>query len=196
MEHTYGAHFKELRIRPVLLEDLELLRSWRNDASISRYLRKISYINTQQQLEWYQKSLSQHDSYSWSILDNNKVIGSLSIYDIFCDRADFGRFMIGDNFSHGKGYGYKALIMTMKIGFQLLNLKSYKLTVHEKNVAALRIYKKAGFRVVNSYPCNGDENSLELEMTINKQTYEETNPEFNDVAIYTDWKQDSEEKLQ
>lgn len=185
MEHKYGAQLNNLKLRPLIMDDLELLRQWRNDKTISKYLRKIDYITSQQQLLWYNESLIQPNSYYWTIAEKDKAIGALAIYNIEEKKAEIGRIMIGDVLSQGKGYGYQALIMAIKIGFQLLKLTSYRLTVHKRNLIALHIYKKIGFTVNNNdYFCNTDD--VEIEMMINKQTYEEKNQMSNNIIVFSD----------
>ena len=191
MEHKFGAELNHLILRPVMEDDLELLRQWRNSATISKYLRKIEYITSERQIVWYRDLLLNPDSYYWTITEKGKAIGALSIYNIADNVAEIGRIMIGDVSSQGKGYGYKSLIMAMKIGFLLLQVKSYNLTVHKENNVALHIYQKTGFHErfqINNENHENNENNkdVELKMIINRQTYEEKNMMSNDIIVYSD----------
>ena len=179
MKHAYSASYNFLEIRPLQKEDLESLRCWRNNAKISAYLRKINYITQEQQILWYKNYLKLPDFYFWSIIKNSRLIGALSIYNVSGKHAEIGKIMIGDEAEHGKGYGYIAFIMAMRIGFNLLQLVSYRLFVHENNSAALRIYTKIGFNTIKVFD-NG-----ELEMVINKQIYDEKNPINRDIILYS-----------
>lgn len=111
MRHSYGARLNKLQIRPSLGTDIELLRQWRNDEFVSKYLRKISYISLKQQKEWYKTYLSQRNIYYWPIVEENRVIGALSIYNIDKKTAEIGKIMIGSSVDRGKGYGYQSFLM-------------------------------------------------------------------------------------
>lgn len=174
MEHYYSAELDTLRIRPLAVKDLELLRSWRNDPYISRYFRKIEYITSTQQRQWFKRYLEEAYIYYWTIEEESKPIGSLSLYDIRESEGVIGKFMIGDPTSHGKGYGYKAFIMALKVGFEQLQLENIKVTVHEKNIPAKRIYELIGFEVIDNHPFN--EEGDELDMIIDRNTFKEVNP--------------------
>lgn len=180
MKHSFEARIDALSIQPLKQSDIELLRKWRNDEHIAKFFRKIGFISAQQQLQWYNKYLIEKEYY-WSIVENGKTIGALAIYNISDTDAEIGRIMIGDINARGKGYGYKALIMAMTIGFQQLNLKKFNLNVHEKNTTALNIYKLAGFIENGSHPFNED--GKEYEMCINYEHFVNVNPIHKNVVV-------------
>ena len=184
MEHEYGAHIEKLRIRPLYHEDIEALRVWRNNLEISKYFRKIPYITTERQNEWFLEYEQQVNCMYWVIELENNVIGSISLYNINDKKAEIGRFMIGDESARGKGYGYLAMLMTMEIGFEKLKLESIDLTVHENNIAAIKVYRKIGFHNIGSH--RFDEGGSEYEMTITKKTYKEVNPMSDKIICYTE----------
>lgn len=174
MEHSYYAELDTLYIRPLAEKDLEYLRSWRNDKQISRFFRKIDYITSVQQQHWYRHYLEQPNIYYWTILERKKAIGSLAIYDVKDTEGEIGKFMIGNPMSRGKGYGYKAFIMALKLGFQKLQLEEIRVTVHEMNIPAKKIYERIGFEVIGRHSFN--EEGDELEMFIKKEKYMDNNP--------------------
>lgn len=185
MEHSYGAKLNQLQLKPLGDEDLEFLRQWRNDKIISKYFRKIDYISVQQQTEWYQRYLSEEGIYYWSITKDGKVIGALSIYNynLVMQSAEIGKIMIGDPIARGKGYGYQSLIMAMKIGIDFLKLKFFNLNVHEHNLVAFSMYKKAGFEIVGAHPF--DKYGNEYEMQISSTVFKEDNPMHNNIVVYS-----------
>lgn len=182
MNHNLCASLNELKIRPLAEESLELLRQWRNSSQNSIFLKKISYISESKQLCWYMKYLMEEDCYYWEIICSENLIGALSIYNIKDKKGEIGRFMIGDINYRGKGLGYRSFLMAMKIGFTNLELEYLQLDVHEKNTAALKIYKKIGFSVVGSHIFNDE--GVEYEMTIDRNTYEKYNPESALISIF------------
>lgn len=52
MMHTYEASYKQTIIRPLLKKDIELMRIWRNNSILSRYLKPIGKITPEMQLKW------------------------------------------------------------------------------------------------------------------------------------------------
>lgn len=168
MKHNYSASCDILRIRPLQREDLESLRLWRNDFETSIYLRKIDYISQEQQLQWFENYLRQPDIYFWSVVKEKILIGALSIYDVSEQQANIGKIMIGNKSERGRGYGYMALTMAMAIGFEKLNLEVINLEVHEKNLPALSMYKRAGFRVIARH-------EFELRMQITNEIFRRDN---------------------
>ena len=53
MQHNYNESFKNIRIRPLEIDDIEKLRTWRNDKRNSLYLSRIPYITEKMQQEWF-----------------------------------------------------------------------------------------------------------------------------------------------
>ena len=181
MRHSYEARLDLLRLRPLMQMDIELLRNWRNDYQLSRFFRKIGFISAECQLQWYRKYLLEENDYYWAIVENDKTIGALSIYNILGTNAEIGRIMIGDADARGNGYGYKALIMAMQIGFKQLGLQTFVLNVHEKNTIALHIYKRIGFIKVGSHPF--DDKGNEYKMIIDLNAFETKNPMITKIVL-------------
>jgi diamine N-acetyltransferase len=61
-------------------------------------------------------------------------------------RAEFG-ILIGEAACRGKGYGTEAATLMLDFAFTALGLHSVMLTAYEYNLAGLRAYEKAGFRM-------------------------------------------------
>ncbi len=183
MEHSYGARLDPLLLRPLERDDLELLRQWRNNKEISKYLRKIDPISGEQQIRWYEEYLTKDGIYFWAVVEDNKVIGALAIYDVHGDSAEIGKIMIGAPEARGKGYGYLSLISAMKCGIEMLGVDSYYLVVHEKNIAALKTYEKAGFEIVDIHPL--DEKGNEQKMVIKRERFYEKNAIAAEIETFS-----------
>jgi len=56
--------------------------------------------------------------------------------------------MIGEKSEWSKGYGQDALRLLLDYGFNILNLSSIELVVHEDNARAIRCYEKLGFKMM------------------------------------------------
>lgn len=172
MQHQYSIECKNIRLNPLMEDDIEYLRMWRNDSNNTTYLRKLEYITEQMQLKWWKQYLENEDELCFSIVeieDINNIVGSASLYNFHNNQAEFGKFLIGDERAHGKGVGYWALMAILKLAFTTLNMEKIVLECHENNTPALHIYKKAGFKIVDSHEFI--DGCSEYDMELLKQDY-------------------------
>ena len=127
MKHNIEYRYGNVKLRPIERNDLELLRGWRNNKENTRYLRQIGQISSDMQLGWYEKYLSTNDELGFCIEECdelNRMVGSVFLYDIHDNQAEFGRFLIGDNAAHGRKIGFNACYGVLQIGFKILQLKN------------------------------------------------------------------------
>lgn len=166
MNHEYTAHYGNVTIRPLLAEDIELLRQWRNDKDNSKYLRQIPYITQEMQKKWFENYLQNNDEICFAIIEAqtlNRVVGSLSLYNFSDKSAEFGKILIGDVEAHGKGVGYNAIHAVLDIAFNELGLEKVFLHVYDNNKVAVHLYDKVGFKTVSSKNVQGmKENYMEI----------------------------------
>src|SRR5258708_2535655 len=78
-----------------------------------------------------------------------RPVGRVGLEDISYQhrRATFG-VLIGEKDCWSKGYGTEATRLTLEYGFRLLGLHNIMLSVFSANIAAIRAYTRAGFRVI------------------------------------------------
>lgn len=55
---------------------------------------------------------------------------------------------IGEKECRGRGYGGEAVALVMDYGFKAMNLHSLEITVVASNLAGVRAYQRAGFRII------------------------------------------------
>lgn len=168
MQHNHDYSYQNIYLRPLCVADLEYLRIWRNNPENTHYLRAIPYITPQMQKSWYDGYLRNEDEMTFGIVETEtlqRLIGSLSLYHFQGNQAEFGKILIGDSEAHGKNAGLHATIAALKIGFEVLGLKRIVLDVYEENGAAVHIYKKAGFRTVDSRWTEDGRQELVMEVT-------------------------------
>ena len=67
MKHSYMSEYRNVRLKPLAAEDIELLRNWRNDAGNSKYLRKIPHITSEMQKAWFEKYLKGDDTWWYTM---------------------------------------------------------------------------------------------------------------------------------
>lgn len=156
MVHSFGASYKNVRLRPLEHRDIEYLRKWRNDAERNEYLRKIPHITPEMQEKWFEGYLENKDIVTFAIDETNEmnqIIGSVSLYNFRGDIAECGQYMVGANPRvRGKGLGRMGMILCLHVGFTQLNLRAIDASVHEDNIAALTSDTKAGFCIVGEHP--------------------------------------------
>lgn len=164
MKHKIEYAHKNIKLAPILPNDIEQLRHWRNDESLTTHLSKINYITKERQHVWYQKDLENKDCYSFAIYETkelNAIIGSVALYHFNNKCAEFGRLFIGNIHARGNGYGYLVTDLCLQIAFNEFDLDEIIAYVYEENIAALSAYKKAGFKVIEK----DDKNELKIKIT-------------------------------
>lgn len=185
MRHSLAAQYQNVRLAPLSENDIELLRNWRNSPQNTQFLRKLPHLTADMQKKWFQSYLQEDSCCTFSICmaEGNKTVGSVCLYDIDQEKkqCEWGRFMIGEQEAHGKGIGFKALLLCLHIGFQKFGLNRIYGSVHEKNMPARKVDDKAGFVVYGTHPF--DESGDELEIEITKEHFYELHPEMKDVLI-------------
>lgn len=170
MNHTYTATYENVKIRPLVESDIESLREWRNNPENTRYLRKLPYITSEQQANWFQTYLKNEDEITFAIdeiKELNRIVGSAALYDFKSDQVEFGKILIGHKSAHGKKVGYHATKLIVELAFRTFPVNTIVLKCYAANVAALRIYEKVGFRMQEQHET--EENGIEYVMCIHKE---------------------------
>lgn len=122
---------------------------WLNDAEVNKYLE--TRETTIAKLKKYIKEKNENPRCLFLGIffkENNKHIGNIKLEPINFKnlKATIG-ILIGDKDYWGKGIATEAVMLLIDYGFQKLNLKEINLGVILENKAAIRVYKKVGFRV-------------------------------------------------
>lgn len=168
MKHNYIYKYKNVRIRPLEMTDIEKMRIWRNDSKNTKYLKKIPYITSEMQVNWYHRVQTNPDEIVFAIDEYDgdyRFVGSFSLYNFSNNKVEFGKFLIGDENAHGKNIGCNSIKAISEVAFNQLKLTSLYLHVFAENLPAIKCYKKAGFVVENEH-INSDQK--EYTMVLNK----------------------------
>ena len=132
MKHSYQIDYENVKLRPLIKDDIENLRIWRNNPKNTLYLSKIPFITEEMQAAWFERYLSNEDELCFAIVESrvlNRMVGSLSLHDFSEDSCFLGKILIGDDEAHGRKVGLNASIAATKIAFERLNMKSVILQV-------------------------------------------------------------------
>lgn len=169
MDHKYCAKYFNVELCPVVRQEIENLRIWRNDKEATKYLRPIPEITSEMQAKWFEDYLKDENQICFAIeetKDLNRMVGSLSLYDFDYKNkvCEIGKIQIGDPEAHGKGIGRYSFVMAMKIAVEMLHMEKIIAEVHRDNIAARTNYFKIGFRIVGEQPsvAGGMEDKLEI----------------------------------
>jgi RimJ/RimL family protein N-acetyltransferase len=133
-----------------LREDLnDVYRRWLHDMETSIYLLPGRLLTVQMESEWLRSAgATGHLIFTVYEKETGKPIGTTSLMgvDSVNRSAEFG-IMIGEKEFQNRGYGTEATRLTIDYGFNIANLESIFLRVHEFNKRAIRIYDQVGFKI-------------------------------------------------
>lgn len=152
MIHNYVIEGDGIKLMPLVEEDIEKLRSWRNDEKSTKYLRPIKHISKEQQESWFKSYEIDDNILIFSIIDVsiNRMVGSVALYnfDKKTMTCEAGKIQIGDNAAHGKGLASKAMALVSLLAFKVLEYERVLAIVNENNIAAYKSYQRIGFNIV------------------------------------------------
>lgn len=121
--------------------------NWLNDKDVTEFMSNTGI--DKKELKIYLEKLKNPPKYFWGIIikKNYQHIGNLKIdpINVKKKRGEYG-IMIGDKSSWGKGYGAEASNMALNYCFDELGLEKVLLGVLNKNINAINMYKKIGFK--------------------------------------------------
>ncbi len=149
---------ERLVLCPLTSEHLsERYVNWMNDPSIFKYLESGGNYSIEK-LKDYLEEQEKKDILFWAIhlKGSHKHIGNIKIdpVDKIQKSGEYG-IMIGDKNEWGRGYAKEASLLVIKYCFQELGLTRISLGVIEKNIGALELYKKMGFKIEQTIENNG-----------------------------------------
>lgn len=144
-----------ISLKPLALEDAELIYQWKNDISLVHLLMSKPFpVNLDETKEWLDKTLKDKSQIILGIKINQAdskqelLIGiiRLMFIDWINRKAELGIY-IGDQKYRGIGIGRKAMNLILNYAFCFLNLHKIYLQVSESNKIAINLYKSIGFQV-------------------------------------------------
>jgi RimJ/RimL family protein N-acetyltransferase len=161
-----------LLYEPLSLSHLsERYVGWLNDSEINMFLESRNGY-TIEMLSDYLKNQENRNILFWAIIEKEtgEHIGNIKIDPINTENnsGEYG-ILIGEKKKWGKGFAKEASYTIIRYCFEKLNLSRITLGVISKNVPAIRLYEKLGFKKVsikknvgiyNGFECN----SLRMEI--------------------------------
>jgi RimJ/RimL family protein N-acetyltransferase len=145
---------ERVMLGPVRQDLVETYQRWMNDLGVVRTLMNRNMPMTLQgEQSWLDQTLTSSSDAVFTIYrrDTGEAIGNCGLHNIdhLHGTADFG-LVIGERSAWNQGFGTAATTLIVQYGFDALSLKNIMLEVFASNPAAMRVYEKAGFRLVGT----------------------------------------------
>ncbi len=138
----------QVRLRPITAEDAERCYLWVTDPEVARYLGLVQTpVSVEQERSWIVGLLADERQRHFVIEDEHgRPLGTCGLrgIDPLEGAAHLG-LLIGSPHDWGQGYGAAATEALLEYAFRELGLKEVRLSCHERNHRAVRLYQKLGF---------------------------------------------------
>lgn len=143
---------KKVRLRAIEREDIPNCVCWLNDRDVTEFLLQHSPMSQAMEEKWFESQLAISPASGQVLAIDASVgpdwvhIGNTGLHNVdsITREAEFGIF-IGDKNYWNQGFGREATLLTLKHGFEDLNLNRIYLYVFENNLRGIAAYKAAGF---------------------------------------------------
>lgn len=136
----------DIQLKKLSLEDIELVRNWRNSKEVASYMYNENHITAEDQLSWFNK-ISEETTRYWIITYDGKKLGLASITGIDQTlQSCYWAFYLGDSGVRGAGIGAKVEFNVLEYVFSRLNLNKLRCEVFVENEKVIKMHEKFGFR--------------------------------------------------
>lgn len=138
--------------------DPEIISGWTQNVAYLRMLetkpaRPLSPAQVKKQLEAVEKEIEESKNLFYFAIHTlpaadrpERLIGFIKLFWIdWAHGNGFVQIGIGDSTDLGQGYGFDALNLILRFAFSELNLNRLTVRIPEYNLAALALFRKAGF---------------------------------------------------
>ena len=170
-----------VELRPILEENLEQLRIWRNSPDVARQMVNQDNISKEQQQNWFHSIQQRQDQIHYSLFYRHQLIGAANLKTL-----DTGNLMEAKNLEPGIYIGderYRSNILAFAPSLALLDycFDTLKVTnlcakVKEANQAALSYNYKLGYAAVDT-----KESFVHIQLT--KTAYQEATKQIKPLFL-------------
>lgn len=130
--------------------DIPFRVKWLNNPTANIFIdnKIIKKTTLKKQNEWFDNYQNDKNKKFFTIMDNENLIGFMGLSNINKINNNCDLFiMIGEDEYRGKGVGKIAMDWLIDYGFNKLKLNKINIGVVEKNISAVKLYKKLGFKI-------------------------------------------------
>lgn len=143
---------ENIRLRAIERTDIPRFVRWMNDPEVTQFLLMSSPLSFAMEEKWFDEQaqrpphLGQVLAIEVRVGDEWVHIGNTGLHNVdpINRTAEFG-IIIGEKDYWNRGFGTRAVRLTLQHGFEHLNLNRIYLDVFETNPRAMRAYESAGF---------------------------------------------------
>ena len=143
----------KITFREILVDDAELVLSWRTKKRITNYMSTDLNISTSEQKNWIKNSYNINNYYHWMILLNEEPIGTICIKDINLENksTSWGFYIGNDKYLGYGGFIPPYFYNWVFNNFNIIQIKAY--VFHP-------LVKVIGLHQIHGYNFILEENSL------------------------------------
>ena len=142
---------KSISLSPIELDDIEIIRKWRNNPNIQKYLREYRLFSKVQKKEWYLSMIQDNRFEMFLIKDNitSEPVGvcGLTYIDWVNRHADIHIYTGKDELWIDDLYCPAAMNLVLKYAFETLNLNKVWAEIYEVDDKKIDFFKQSGFTV-------------------------------------------------
>lgn len=168
----------DVELSRLQIEDLELVRSWRNEAHIANQMIYRDYISEEMQAQWF-KTINNPYNYYFVIVFKGKKIGLINAKD-FNPEIGFGEggIFIGEKeFEDSFAAVYASLCLLNFVFYFLPHITSSRIRVLKTNERAIQYNKLLGYQEIE-----GALNSHDQLFELSRNRFIEYGIKLNKVA--------------
>jgi RimJ/RimL family protein N-acetyltransferase len=147
----------QVTLRDITRDDLEMIRSWRNDRATRQFMLSQETISPEQQQAWFNGLQTDQCQQHWLILYRDKPIGVAYIKTLevgerldLPTRVEPGLY-IADLDYRGNILAFAPTLLVNDYCFDKLGVRELQATVKASNSAALRYNEKLGYREIERH---------------------------------------------
>lgn len=166
--------FGNISLKKIAIEDIELVRCWRNSDRVRKTMVYKEIITPEQQLNWFNNLSAESDHY-FLILFKGEPIGLVNLKNVNDSAAEAGVFIGNESFD-GKGYAFVAVFLINYFAFSVLNLDKLVATIIDDNKPAIRFNRSFGYSLEKS------ENGVGIYELL-KETFNSKHTHFESMAL-------------
>ncbi len=146
---------KEIKFENILKvndEIKEKVRQWRNKEEIRKHMLNQHIITKEEHLNWIESLKNRNDWKFWVVFVDEIPIGSVYLQNMdFKNLTSEWGFYIGEDDYRGKGLGKYILFKLLEFYFEEMKFEVLFTKVISNNIAALNIYRKFKFKMINDF---------------------------------------------
>ena len=154
-----------LLLRRITIDDIELVRNWRNSQQVKQYMAFRDHITPEMQLAWFQSINNQNNMYFIFEYKDEKV-GIFNVKDInWQERTmETGIFIAEEKYINTE-IPLLAVLSFAELGLKIFNMSNFA-HILKSNKRAIRYNKMLGFEL-----CEGQEDFENQRYKLNKKRF-------------------------